>query len=180
MKIIDQQLNGVLLFEPTVFGDERGYFFESFRIDWFQTAELNINFVQDNESLSAKNILRGLHFQAPPYEQGKLVRVTAGAVLDVIVDIRKKSPTYGQHYKAILSEENKRVLWVPPGFAHGFLSLKDGTRFLYKCTNYYNQSSEGSLLWNDPDLNINWNVDTPLLSEKDQVSPTLNQLESPF
>ncbi len=177
MKIIEEALNGIQVFEPKVFGDNRGYFFESFRSDMLPE---NLSFVQDNESLSSKGILRGLHFQNPPHNQGKLVRVTSGAVLDVAVDIRKNSPTYGQHFKIVLSSENKFVLWVPSGFAHGFLTLKDNTRFLYKCTNYYNQPSEGGLNWNDPLLNIDWGVESPVLSEKDKDYPSFENFTSEF
>ena len=181
MKVIDKDLNGIVLFEPDVFGDSRGYFFESFKLSGFKESTGSESpFVQDNESLSSKNVLRGLHFQAPPYAQGKLVRVCTGAVLDVAVDIRIDSPTYGKHYKVVLSEENKRQLWIPPGFAHGFLTLKDSTRFIYKCTNYYNKASEGGLKWNDDNLGIDWNVKDPIVSEKDQVLPPFLDLKSPF
>ncbi len=127
-----------------------------------------------------KGVLRGLHFQAPPFAQGKLVRVMKGAVLDVAVDIRKNSPTYGQWASIELTESNKMMYWVPPGFAHGFVTLEDDTVFFYKCTNVYNKSSEGSIRWNDPDLNINWNLENPILSEKDQISPLFKDFVSPF
>ena len=176
MKVIEKALNGIILFEPPVFGDSRGYFFESFRKNLFEEeCESVVDFVQDNESFSQKGVLRGLHFQNPPYEQGKLVRVTQGAVMDVAVDIRKKSQSYGEYFSTVLSEENKRMLWIPPGFAHGFLTLKNNTRFLYKCTNYYNKDSEGGLLWNDTTLSINWKIKKPLISEKDaQLSSFVN------
>ncbi len=177
MKLIEKTLNGICVFEPKVFGDHRGYFFESFRADMIPE---DLNFVQDNESLSSKNILRGLHFQNPPHDQGKLVRVTSGAVLDIAVDIRKGSPSYGQHFKTVLSSENKFVMWIPPGFAHGFLTLKDNTRFLYKCTNYYNQASEGGLNWNDPELAIDWGIKKPILSEKDNNYPSFKNFRSAF
>ena len=181
MKVVEEALNGLILLEPSVFGDERGYFFESFRQS--KLDELlgeNLEFVQDNESFSNKGVLRGLHFQAPPFAQGKLVRVSAGAAMDVVVDIRKESSSFGKHYSTILSEENKRVLWVPPGFAHGFVSLKNGTRFLYKCTAYYDKESEGGLLWNDPGLGIDWKLDDLIISDKDQELPLLSNLKSPF
>ncbi len=169
-------ISGMFEIHPTVFDDSRGYFFESFRKDslgeW--------NFVQDNESLSQKDVLRGLHFQAPPYEQGKLVRVIKGAVYDVAVDIRLNSPTYGKHYSLVLSEQNKIQLWIPPGFAHGFLVLEPDTIFSYKCTNYYHKASEGCILWNDPDLNIQWNVNNPILSEKDKFGTPFASFSSPF
>jgi dTDP-4-dehydrorhamnose 3,5-epimerase len=138
------------------------------------------NFVQDNESKSQKNVLRGLHFQKPPFAQGKLVRVIRGAVLDVAVDIRKSSPTFGKWASIELTQDNKWMYWVPPGFAHGFVTLEDNTTFFYKCTNMYNKESEGSILWNDPDLNINWQTDQPILSEKDKTSPLFKDFISPF
>lgn len=143
-------------------------------------AGINLNFVQDNQSLSQKGAVRGLHFQAPPFEQGKLVRVVKGAVRDVVVDIRKNSATYGQHFSIDLTEENQLMFWIPPGFAHGFETLQDNTIFLYKCTNLYNKASEGGLLWNDPSLNIKWQTSDPIVSDKDMVLPTLNNFVSPF
>lgn len=180
MKISKTILEGLLIIQPTVFEDSRGYFFESFRIDTLRNQGVELNFVQDNESKSDKNVLRGLHFQNPPYEQGKLVRVVKGSVFDVAIDIRKGSPTYGQWVSQILTEENKTMIWVPPGFAHGFLTLEDNTIFQYKCTAYYNKSSEGSIRWDDPDLNINWNVDNPIVSDKDNLAPLLNKFASKF
>lgn len=138
------------------------------------------NFVQDNESKSMKGVLRGLHFQRPPFAQGKLVRVMKGAVLDVAVDLRKSSPTFGQWASIELTEDNKFMYWVPPGFAHGFVTLEDNTVFFYKCTNVYNKESEGSLRWNDPTLNIDWGVAEPLLSEKDKIAPLFDSFKSPF
>lgn len=143
-------------------------------------AGINLNFVQDNQSLSQKGAVRGLHFQAPPFEQGKLVRVVKGAVRDVVVDIRKNSATYGQHFSIDLTEENQLMFWIPPGFAHGFETLQDNTIFLYKCTNLYNKASEGGLLWNDPSLNIKWQTSDPIVSDKDMVLPTQNNFVSPF
>ena len=141
---------------------------------------MDIEFVQDNQSLSQKGVLRGLHFQAPPYAQAKLVRVISGAVLDVVVDIRKNSPTYGKHFDIELNAENKIMFFIPAGFAHGFATLADQTLFAYKCSNYYNKNSEGTILWNDPDLNINWNIENPLLSEKDLTGKSLRDFVSPF
>ena len=141
---------------------------------------LNSNFVQDNESKSQKNVLRGLHFQKPPFAQAKLVRVIKGAVLDVAVDIRKDSPTYGEWESVELTEENKLMYWIPAGFAHGFLTLKDDTIFSYKCTNVYNKESEGSIKWDDSILNINWNIQNPIISEKDKKSPSFNGFITPF
>lgn len=174
------EIEGLLEIEPTVFQDPRGYFLESFREDLLRKEGVNLNFVQDNESMSKKGVLRGLHFQAPPFEQGKLVRVIKGAVLDIALDIRVGSPTYGKHYAIELSEQNKKQFWIPPGFAHGFLVLEDDTIFSYKCTAYYNKESEGSVRWNDPALNILWNISDPILSEKDKIAPLLSQMQSPF
>ncbi len=180
MKVIETHIPGLLEIEPAVFGDARGYFYESYNKQAFKEAGVPYEFVQDNQSLSAKGVLRGLHFQNPPYAQGKLVRVIHGSVLDVAVDIRKNSPTYGQHHKVLLTGANKRMFWVPPGFAHGFLTLEDDTVFAYKCTNMYDKESEGSVLWNDPELNIDWGVANPNVSEKDNVAPKFSTLESQF
>lgn len=180
MEIIKTAIEGVLIIKPDVFKDERGYFFESYNKERFAKAGLDMNFVQDNESKSSKGVLRGLHFQRPPFAQGKLVRVIKGSVMDVAVDLRKDSPTYGQWVSHILSEENKEMFWIPEGFAHGFLTLEDETIFSYKCTNVYNKESEGSIIWNDPDINIDWNIEKPILSEKDKVSPSFNDFITPF
>lgn len=180
MEIITTKIPDLLIVKPAVFEDNRGYFFESYNKEKFLGQGIDQNFVQDNESKSMKGVLRGLHFQAPPFAQGKLVRVMKGAVLDVAVDIRKNSPTYGQWASIELTESNKMMYWVPPGFAHGFVTLEDSTVFFYKCTNMYNKASEGSIRWNDPDLNINWNVENPILSEKDQISPLFKDFVSPF
>jgi dTDP-4-dehydrorhamnose 3,5-epimerase len=180
MEISKTPLEGLLVIKPRIFGDDRGYFFESWSKKSFTEVGLNLDFVQDNQSISCKGVLRGLHFQNPPYSQGKLVRVITGAVLDVSVDIRKDSPTYGQHFSVELSEENKTIVWIPPGFAHGFLTLKDNTIFTYKCTGVYNKESEGALLWNDKDLNINWEVNDPLVSEKDLVAGNFKDFVSKF
>ena len=169
MEVIETNIKDLLIIKPKVFADPRGYFFESYNADSFNQHGITANFVQDNQSLSSTGVLRGLHFQAPPFDQGKLVRVITGAVLDVAVDIRKNSPTYGQHVSIELTEENKTMFYIPPGFAHGFLTLRDNTIFSYKCTNVYNKASEGCVLWNDQDLNINWNVSNPILSEKDLI-----------
>ncbi|AEA44038.1 dTDP-4-dehydrorhamnose 3,5-epimerase [Fluviicola taffensis] len=171
----------VLLIQPTIFGDDRGYFFESFHQQKFnEFIGAEINFVQDNESKSAKGVLRGLHFQAPPHAQGKLVRVVQGSVLDVALDIRKNSPTYGQHVSFVLSAENKMQAYIPAGFAHGFVTLEKDTIFQYKCTNWYNPSSEGSILWNDPALTIQWQEMNPILSDKDKLGILLADFNSPF
>jgi dTDP-4-dehydrorhamnose 3,5-epimerase len=180
MEIIKTQIPGLLIVKPQVFEDDRGYFFESYNREKFVDAGITENFVQDNESKSQKGVLRGLHFQSPPFAQGKLVRVMKGSVLDVAVDIRKGSPTYGRWESIVLSEENKFMYWVPAGMAHGFLTLENNTVFFYKCTNNYNKNSEGSIRWDDPDLNINWGISDPILSGKDKVSPLFKDFESQF
>jgi dTDP-4-dehydrorhamnose 3,5-epimerase len=180
MQIITTPIPDLLVVQPKVFEDARGYFYESYSKALFKQHGIDEDFIQDNQSLSQAGVLRGLHFQNPPYAQGKLVRVIKGAILDVAVDIRKQSPTYGQHYLIELNETNKTMLWIPGGFAHGFLTLQDNTIFSYKCTNYYNKASEGCILWNDNTLNINWNVQNPLLSDKDKVGAPFNEFESQF
>jgi dTDP-4-dehydrorhamnose 3,5-epimerase len=173
-------MEGPLVIEPRIFNDPRGYFYESYNSDIFKAAGVDAVFVQDNQSLSHKGATRGLHFQAPPFEQGKLVRVVKGAVIDVIVDIRKSSPTFGKSFAIELSESNHLMFWIPPGFAHGFETLEDKTIFLYKCTNVYHKESEGGLLWNDPALEIKWQSENAIISEKDQLLPSLKDFVSPF
>lgn len=181
MEIVKTKIKDLFIIKPDVYEDERGYFFESFNKEKFEALGLNFEFVQDNESKSQKNVLRGLHFQKPPYAQGKLVRVVKGAVLDVAVDLRKDSDSYGQWEAVELNEENKLMYWIPPGFAHGFLTLRDDTVFTYKCTNVYNKESEGSLIWNDPTLNIDWNLkQEPILSDKDKLAPEFDVFISEF
>jgi dTDP-4-dehydrorhamnose 3,5-epimerase len=180
MEIIKTPLEGLLIIKPDVFEDDRGYFFESFNHGRFLNRGLDLKFLQDNESKSKKGVLRGLHFQAPPFAQGKLVRVMQGSVLDVAVDIRKYSPTYGKWESIILSGQNKWMYWIPEGFAHGFATLEDDSIFFYKCTNIYNKASEGSILWNDPDLNINWGIQYPVISDKDRISHKFKDFTSPF
>ncbi len=180
MQIKTTPIEGLLIIEPQIFNDPRGYFYESYNKEKMYAAGINIEFVQDNQSLSQKGIVRGLHFQAAPYAQAKLVRVIQGAVMDVAVDIRKNSPTYGKHFAIELSAENKTMFFIPPGFAHGFETLTDNTLFLYKCSNLYNKESEGGLLWNDEQLNIQWQTKNPLVSDKDKVLPALNNFISPF
>ena len=177
---IESLLSGLYLIKPKVFEDHRGHFFESFREDVLRENGVETNFVQDNQSLSQKGILRGLHFQAPPFSQGKLVRVIKGAVLDVALDIRKESETYGKFVCVELTEKNYQMLYIPPGFAHGFLTLEDNTIFTYKCTDYYHPEVEGGVLWNSPELSIPWNIDNPVLSAKDIVLPTFSEFVSPF
>ena len=177
MNVIKTKLKECVIIEPKVFGDERGFFLETFQADRYtDLAGITLPFVQDNHSRSSKGVLRGLHFQKTK-PQGKLVRVVRGEVYDVAVDIRQGSPTYGQWEAAILSEENKTQFWVPPGFAHGFVVLSETADFEYKCTDYYDPSDEGSLLWNDPDLNIPWPIDNPKLSDKDANAPLLADLK---
>ena len=180
MNIIETEIPGLLIIKPQVFEDDRGYFFESYNREKFVEHNIPYTFVQDNESKSQKGVLRGLHFQNPPYAQGKLVRVMKGAVLDVAVDIRRGSPTYGKWASIELSEFNKFMYWVPAGMAHGFLTLEDETVFFYKCTNFYNKESEGSIRWNDPDLNIDWGTKDPVLSEKDKQAPMFREFRSKF
>jgi dTDP-4-dehydrorhamnose 3,5-epimerase len=170
MKIIQTAVPDVLLIEPEVFGDERGFFMETFRQSWLQDVGIDASFVQDNHSASRRGVLRGLHYQLNK-PQGKLLRVISGEVFDVAVDLREQSPSFGNTVCASLSAENKRILWVPPGFAHGFLVLSEKAEFVYKCTDYYQPQDEHSLLWNDPALAIGWPLDKtgePMLSEKDQ------------
>ncbi len=170
MEIGRTPLEGLLVLRPKVFRDERGWFLESFNARAFKEATgLDPRFVQDNESRSQAGVLRGLHFQAPPRAQGKLVRVIVGAVLDVCLDIRPDSPTFGQHYKIELTGEEKNMLWIPEGFAHGFRTLEDATIFSYKCTDFYHPPSERTVLWNDPALGIDWGVTDPVLSAKDRA-----------
>lgn len=176
MKIIETNLSGCVIIEPRVFNDERGFFLETFQSSRYaELGGINLPFVQDNHSRSSKGVLRGLHFQKTK-PQGKLVRVVRGKVFDVAVDIRKESKTYGQSHGIILSEENKKQLWVPPGFAHGFLVLSDIADFEYKCTDYYDPSDEGSILWSDPDLGIPWPISNPFLSTKDESAKCLVDL----
>lgn len=181
MEITKTDIEGLLIIQPKVFKDERGYFLETFNEkkwnSFFKTPPV---FVQDNQSLSKKHVLRGLHFQSPPFAQGKLIHVTRGSVIDVAVDLRLKSPTYGQHVKVLLDDTNHKQFYIPPGFAHGFVTLEENTCFSYKCTDFYNQKSEGSIIWNDPDLNIDWEVTEPLISEKDAESINFAKLASPF
>jgi len=179
MQILDTDIPDVKLIEPKVFGDDRGFFLETWRADWLTQIAPGLSFVQDNHSRSVKGVLRGLHYQIR-HPQGKLVRVVAGAVYDVALDIRAGSPTFGRWTGAELSAENKRMLWVPPGFAHGFLTLRDGTEFLYKCTDYYAPEWERAVAWNDPDLAIDWPLapgETPSLSAKDAAAPPLKAAE---
>lgn len=179
MNIIKTKIEGVVILEPRVFKDERGYFMESFSKKFFDTEVCKTEFVQDNESKSSYGVLRGLHFQKPPYAQSKLVRVVKGSVLDVAVDIRNGSPTFGQHVAVELTEDNKRQFFVPRGFAHGFVVLSEEVIFQYKCDNFYAPQQEGAIAWNDPMLDIDWEItaDKIILSEKDKNHPLLSDAE---
>jgi dTDP-4-dehydrorhamnose 3,5-epimerase len=177
MNVVETNLPGVMIFEPKVFGDERGFFMETWQAERYEEAGLPARFVQDNLSFSRRGVLRGLHFQNPD-QQGKLVYVLQGEVYDVAVDIRIGSPTFGEWEAAVLSSENKRQFYVPEGFAHGFLVTSDVVLFVYKCTARYNAKAEASVLWNDPEIGIEWPVETPLLSEKDRAAPTLGEISS--
>lgn len=176
MNIIPTSIPDVLIIEPKVYTDERGYIFESFKQNLFNEKVRDVRFVQDNVSRSVKNTIRGLHFQAGEFAQGKLCQVVLGTVLDVAVDLRNNSPTYGKHVVVELSDQNKKQIWIPPGFAHGFSVLSETAIFMYKCTNYYNKESERTLLHNDPALSIDWKVSTPLVSAKDQLGTLLKDL----
>lgn len=182
MNFIETSIAGLFIIEPKIWTDERGYFYESYNEQLFEQAGIKAHFVQDNQSLSHKGILRGLHAQKGDSAQGKLVRVARGRVLDIAVDIRKDSSTYGKHVSIELSEKNHRMLWMPPGFLHGFITLEDHTIFTYKVTRLYDRSAEIGVLWNDPDLGINWGMDPSelLLSEKDKELPAFKNFISPF
>ena len=179
---ITTDIEGVYIIETKVFGDNRGYFMETYNKEQFAEAGLTMEFVQDNQSRSTKGVLRGLHFQTE-HTQGKLVRVTEGEVYDVAVDLRKGSPTYGKYVGVTLTAENKKQFYIPEGFAHGFLVLSENATFTYKCTDFYAPNAEGGIMWNDPDIAIEWPMDgieNIVLSEKDKVHPTLKELNSPF
>lgn len=178
MEFKHSRLKGVIEIIPNVFGDNRGYFLESYNKNLFKDNGIDIDFVQDNQSLSSKGVLRGLHFQTPPFAQDKLVRVISGRVLDVVVDIRKNSTTYGEFETFELRSDLKNMLLVPKGFAHGFATLEDDTLFVYKCSNIYNKESEGGLKWDS--LSIDWKLTNPLISEKDLILPNFENFNTPF
>lgn len=181
MKIIEEALNGVKLLQPNILEDERGYFYESYNINTFASLGINDTFIQDNQSLSKSPfVLRGIHFQNPPFAQAKLVRVVKGAVYDVALDLRKNSPSFGQWFGAKLTETNKINMYIPEGFAHGFLTLEPNTIFNYKCSNVYNRESEEGIAWNDPELGIDWNIEAPVLSEKDTKNQLFKDYKSQF
>ncbi|MGP1515007.1 MAG: dTDP-4-dehydrorhamnose 3,5-epimerase [Bacteroidales bacterium] len=180
MEVRETFIEGLKIIVPDIFQDNRGYFYEFYNEKKFFDLKLKMNFVQDNESMSQKGVLRGLHFQIPPYDQGKLIRVVQGEVLDVAVDLRKNSSTYGKYYKLLMNSENKLIFYIPQGFAHGFLTLKENTIFSYKCTNIYNKESEGGIMWNDRTLNIDWDIKNPIISEKDKHNINFLDFDSPF
>jgi dTDP-4-dehydrorhamnose 3,5-epimerase len=180
MKILDTHIKGLVFLESKVFNDERGFFTELFNQEIQELLGNNVNFVQDNLSISKKNVVRGLHFQIPPFAQGKLVRAIKGEILDIAVDLRKDSPTFGQYESFVLNDQNHRCLYIPEGFAHGFASLKEDSVLFYKCTNVYHKISDRVLLWNDSSLNINWNVDNPIISEKDKFGLTIDNFTQIF
>lgn len=182
MNFIKTKIKDLFILEPKIWKDDRGYFYESYSKRYFDEAGIEADFVQDNQSLSQKGTLRGLHAQSNPHAQGKLVRVIKGRVIDVAVDIRKESESYGQHVAVELNEDNHLMLWVPPGFLHGFVTLEDNTIFTYKVTSLYNKNSEFGVVWNDPELNIDWGIaaEDIILSEKDKVLPRFKDLSSPF
>ncbi len=180
MNFIKTKIEGLIIIEPTVFGDDRGFFMETYNQQVFAQNGIDVTFVQDNHSQSTKGVLRGLHFQKPPFAQDKLVRCTCGEVLDVAVDIRKDSPTFGQYESVLLTQDNKKQFFIPKGFAHAFLVLSDIADFQYKCSNFYNKESEGGILWNDSQINIDWpKLESEfILSEKDKLWPTLEEIKN--
>ena len=181
MEFKKEEIEGLISIYPKLFGDERGYFLESFNEKKYsEIIGANYKFVQDNVSKSTKGVLRGLHFQLPPFDQGKLVFVMQGQAIDVAVDIRKWSPTYGKHVKVLLDSKTKNQLWIPPGFAHGFCAMEDETVFCYKCTNFYAPEYEHALLWNAPELHIDWEIENPIVSEKDKKAMSFKTFLSPF
>ena len=175
MKLIETGIKDLWEIEPDIYYDHRGYFMESFQLEKLREKGITGPFVQDNQSFSTKGVLRGLHFQKSPYAQGKLVSVAFGKVLDVVVDIRRDSTTFGKHYTCNLDDTRHNILYVPEGMAHGFLALEDSL-FIYKCTQFYHRSSEAGIVWNDPDLNIEWGIDNPVISEKDTGLPRFKEV----
>lgn len=180
MEIIQTEFEGLVVLQPKIYTDKRGAFLESWNQSLFKDLGLDINFVQDNQSISHKNVLRGLHFQQEPNAQGKLVRVTRGSAMDVVVDLRTRSTTYGKHFKLKLCSKKSNMMWIPSGFAHGFLALEDNTVFQYKCDAFYAPNSEECLKWNDPSLEIDWGITSPFVSEKDQLGKLLSQIKTTF
>jgi len=180
MKIISTPISGLILLQPNVYNDERGCFFESYNYETFKNLGIEDVFVQDNQSCSKKNVIRGLHFQMPPFAQAKLIRVVKGTALDVVVDIRKESLTYGQYFSVLLSTENQMQLYIPVGFAHGFAALEEDTIFVYKCSDFYHKDFEKNIIFNDKNLNISWNIEHPIVNSKDLQGISFKDLISPF
>jgi len=180
MQVQETGFEGLLILQPRIFKDDRGAFYESWNEATFKSLGLDFNFVQDNQSVSHKNVLRGLHFQHAPHAQGKLVRVTRGKALDVVVDLRRDSKTYGQYYKLVLCSDKANMMWIPAGFAHGFIALENDTVFQYKCDAVYNPKSEDCLIWNDPKLGIDWGIENPIISSKDEEGKRFNDLSTSF
>ena len=180
MQVQETGFEGLLILQPRLFKDDRGAFYESWNETTFKSLGLDFRFVQDNQSVSHKNVLRGLHFQHAPHAQGKLVRVTRGQALDIVVDLRKNSKTYGQHYKLVLCSDKANMMWIPAGFAHGFVALEDDTVFQYKCDAVYNPQSEECLIWNDPKLGIDWETENPIISSKDEEGKRFDDLNTSF
>jgi dTDP-4-dehydrorhamnose 3,5-epimerase len=180
MEVTKIFIEGLLVIQPKVFHDERGYFYEPYNKKMFTEIGITEEFVQDNQSFSQKGVIRGMHFQNPPSAQAKLLRILQGSIWDVVVDIRKSSPTYGKYFGVELSAKNKTIFYVPKGFAHGFVTLEDNTLLLYKCSDFYNKAAEESLVWNDPDVDIPWKINNPILSEKDLNGKKLRELNSQF
>ena len=180
MEIIKTDLEGLLVIQPRVFSDSRGYFFESYRKEALSGYGINHEFVQDNISKSKKNTIRGLHYQVGEFTQGKLCQVISGRILDVALDIRFNSPTFGKHFSQELSEDNHSMIWIPQGFAHGFSVLSDEAVFMYKCTTYYSKENERAILYNDPDLSIDWKIEEPVVSEKDLNAKLFKEIERDF
>jgi dTDP-4-dehydrorhamnose 3,5-epimerase len=180
MQVQETGFEGLLILQPRIFKDDRGAFYESWNETTFKSLGLDLIFIQDNQSVSHKNVLRGLHFQHAPHAQGKLVRVIRGQALDVVVDLRKNSKTYGRHYKLILCSEKANMMWIPAGFAHGFLALENDTVFQYKCDALYNPQSEECLIWNDPKLGVDWEIENPIISSKDEEGKRFDDLNTLF
>ncbi len=180
MDIYEPKIKDLIVISPDFFKDDRGYFFECFNKSKYSEIGINLSFVQDNESYSRRNVIRGLHFQCNPYAQGKLIRVIKGAILDVAVDIRKASPTFESYFSIELDDINRKQLWIPPGFAHGYAVLSSEVIITYKCTGYYNPSYEITIIWNDPDIGIEWGVNNPIISEKDKKAKKLKDIKILF
>lgn len=180
MEILKTEIEGLLILKPQIFSDDRGYFYESYNEKRWADSGIGVTFVQDNQSCSKRGVIRGLHFQKPPFAQDKLVRVIRGSVLDVAVDLRKDSPTYGQHHAVLLSEENHLQFFIPKGFAHGFAAREDNTLFTYKCSDFYHKESEGTIRFDDPDLRIDWQTDHPIVNEKDLQSENFRTFKTMF